>query len=179
MHTQVEGLRQTVDEDEDEEENSTTSPPSNPGSYVSHSSIMFGSTLSSPKDLRLFHPSLAQVSMLCTIYITNVDPVFKVLHVPSLQNLVTDAIANFENIPSDNYVEAMLFAMYYAAVTSLTPDQCLQQFKDGRDSLLARYRAGTERALSNADFLNTEELGILQALAMFLVSAPEPRPLSL
>ena len=68
----------------------------------------------------------------------------------------------------------MLFAMYYAAITTLTNEQCLQHFHDGRDSLLAKYRAGTERALANADFLNTTELGILQALAMFLVSRSIP-----
>lgn len=94
----------------------------------------------------------------------------KVLHIPTLQNLVTNAIINLDDLPSNNYVEALLFSMYYSAITTLTPDECLKNFSEGRDVLLARYRAGVERALANADFLNTTELGILQALTIFLVS---------
>ena len=80
------------------------------------------------------------------------------------------AATNIDAIPSGNYVEALLFAMYYAAVTSLTEEECLQNFDDARSSLLARYRSATESALSNADLLSTKEIGTLQALAIFLVS---------
>ena len=80
------------------------------------------------------------------------------------------AAANIDAIPSGNYVEALLFAMYYAAITSLSQEECLQKFHDGKSSLLARYRSGTESALSNANLLSTKEIGTLQALVVFLVS---------
>lgn len=109
--------------------------------------------------------------MLCTFFMSNVEPMAKILHTPTLQNLVTNAIINIDDLPTGNYVEALLFAMYYSAITTLTADQCLQNFQDERDTLLARYKAGFERALVNADFLNTTELGTLQALTIFLVSS--------
>lgn len=67
-------------------------------------------------------------------------------------------------------MEALLFAMYYSAITSLTPDQCVQMFQADKDLLLKRYRRDVEVALGKADVLNSTELGTLQALVIFLVS---------
>ena len=155
-------------DDVSDEEDST--PKSGSDAQTPQSATVFGSTLSAPKDLRLLHPSPAQISHLCTLYIENVDPMFKVLHVPTLRNMVTDAISNVDVIPSGTYVECLLFAMYYAAVTTLTVEECLKYFQDGKESLLAKYRAGTERALSNADMLLECDMETLQALSIYLVS---------
>jgi len=140
----------------------------------SHMSMLFGSSPLPSAELRLLHPSPSNMSTLCDLYIKNCDPMFKVLHTPSLRNLVAHATSNVQNIPSGNYVEALLFALYYAAITSLTQEECLQWFQDGRDRLLARYRTGTETSLANADMMNTKEMGTLQALLIFLVSFSSP-----
>ena len=166
-YSQVEGLKQFMEEDSDEEDSTQKSTSD---AQTPQSATVFGSTLTAPKDLRLLHPSPAQISQLCSLFIENVDPVFKIVHVPTIRNMVSDAISNMDNIPSNTYVEALLFAMYYAAVTSLTPQECLQMFHDGKESLLARFRAGTERAFSNADFLCECDLETLQALAIFLIA---------
>lgn len=155
-------------EDGSDEEGFT--PKSSSDVQTPQSATVFGSTLSAPKDLRLLHPSPTHISQLCALFIENVDPVFKVLHIPSLRSMVSDAISNVDSIPSGTYVEALLFAMYYAAITSLTRAECLGLFNDGKESLLAKYRAGMERALSNADFLCACDLGTLQSLAIFLIA---------
>ncbi len=67
-------------------------------------------------------------------------------------------------------MEALLFAVYYSAITSLTPEQCVQMFQSEKDLLLTKYRRGVEVALGKADFLNTTDLVTLQALVLFLVS---------
>ncbi|KAL9131066.1 MAG: hypothetical protein Q9217_000889 [Psora testacea] len=167
--TQVEGLRQAVD-DASDEDRSPFSSHSNSDNCTSHSSNIFGATLSTPRNLRLLHPPPAHIKKLSELCLSNVDAVFKVLHAPSLRKMVANVASGLDDIPTDNYVEPMLFAMYYAAITTLTNEQCLKEFQDGRDSLLAKYRAGTERALANADFLNTTELGTLQALSIFLIT---------
>lgn len=155
---------------EDEEDEEDLTPKSSSDSQTPQSAAVFGSTLSAPKDLRLLHPSPTHMSQLCALFIENIDPMFKLLYIPSLRSIVSDAISNVDGIPSGTYVEALLFAMYYAAITSLTREECLGLFNDGKESLLAKYRAGMERALSNADFLCTCDLGTLQALAIFLVA---------
>ena len=155
---------------EEESDKEDSAQKSTSDAQTPQSAAVFGSTLTAPKDLRLLHPTPEQISQLCSLFIENVDPVFKVLHVPSLRNMVSDAISNLDNIPSNTYIEALLFSMYYAAVTSLTPEECLQMFHDSKESLLARFRAGTERAFSNADFLCECDLETLQALAIFLIA---------
>ena len=170
LTSEVEGLRQAVDEESDGEDNSPASNPSTHGTHTSHSSVMFGSSYNTPQNLRPLHPPTSQISHLCEIYLSNVDSVFKVLHAPTLRKIVSNAASNLDDIPTDNYVEPLLFSMYYGAITSLTNEQCLQSFQDGRDSLLSKYRAGVERALTNADFLNTTEMGTLQALTIFLIA---------
>ena len=158
-----------MDDDSDEEEDSQISGQSPADASTSHSSVLFGSSPISQKELRLLHPSPDQLSSLFYYYSQNVDPMAKILHIPSLRKLVVGAAANIDAIPSGNYVEALLFAMYYAAVISLTQEECLHNFHEERKSLLARYRTGTESALSNANLLCTKEIGTLQALCIFLV----------
>ncbi len=147
------------------------SPTSTPSTgYTSHTSILFGASLLPSRELRLLHHSSDHMFLLCDIYARQFEPMFKLMHVPTLRKLVTNAAANIHDIPSGNYVEPVLFAMYYAAITALTPEECLQYFQDGRELLLARYRMGAETALVNADLLNTTELGTVQALVIFIVS---------
>ena len=159
-----------MDDDSGEEEESQLSDQSPTKTSTSQSSVLFGSSPLCQRELRLLHPSPAQLTALFYFYQKNVDPLVKLLHIPSLRKLVLSSSANIDAIPSGNYVEALLFAMYYAAITSLTEEECLQNFHDERKSLLAKYRSGTESALSNADLLSTKEIGTLQALVIFLVS---------
>ncbi len=138
---------------------------------------MFGST-SDVEPLRLLHPSLSEISLLCTLYLRNCDPVYKLLHRPTLQRQVAAASSNLDDIPGGKSMEALLFAIYYSAIISLTPEQCVQMFQADKDSLLKRYRQGVEVALGKADILNSTELRTLQALVIFLVSISQQRATS-
>ena len=154
-----------VSDDEGTQESGQT-----PSDTQSPKPMLFGSSPLPSADLRMLHPHPTHMSALCDIYIENVDPMAKCLHTPSLRNLVSHAAANNQDIPSNTYVEALLFAMYYAAITSLTNEECLQHFNGGREQMLIRYKTGTETALSNANFLGSTEMGTLQALVIYLVS---------
>ncbi len=158
-------------DDVSDEEGHTPEPIQTPFTgWNAHNSVLFGSSPVPSKELRLLHPSPQQMSILGSFYARNCDPMFKVLWIPGLEKLILNASANVQEIPYGNYVEALLFAVYYCAVTSLTQEECLHHFQDAREHLLARYRTGTETALACADMLNTKELGTLQALVIFLVS---------
>ena len=80
LTSEVEGLRQAVDDDS-EDEGST--PGSTPSGGQAHSSIMFSSSFNTPQDLRFLHPPPHSITELCDIYASNVDPVFKVMHIPN------------------------------------------------------------------------------------------------
>jgi hypothetical protein len=72
--------------------------------------------------------------------------------------------------PGDRAVDALMFAIYYSAASSLTEEECKQQFGLERSPLLSRFRSDTEKALTRADFLISEDFTTLQALVLYLVS---------
>lgn len=116
-------------------------------------------------------PKSHQVYTFCDIYLANVDPVFKILHGPSLRKYLQENTAELDCSPGRGGLEALRFAIYYAAVTSLDNGECRHRIGEDRTVLLARYRVGTESALAKADFINTVEMSTLQALVIYLVGA--------
>lgn len=103
------------------------------------------------------------------IYMTNVDPMSKILHKPTLRKFISGAKDHIDTMPGVSKMQALMFAIYFAAVTSLTPDECLAQFGDHKQQLLDRYRFGTEQALIQANLLVSMEMVPLQALVIYLV----------
>lgn len=74
--------------------------------------------------------------------------------------------------------EALMFAVYAAAVMSLREDDCSQRLGEPRPVLLLRYLAATEAALTRADVLGTTDIVVLQALLLYLLAVRdlyEPR----
>lgn len=101
------------------------------------------------------------------VFIDNVDPLTKVVHVPTLQPAVNRAAGDLANIPRS--FEALLFAIYSAAILSLKDDECKQRFGEPRRILLARYISATKAALSRAHFMGTNSMIVLQALMLHLI----------
>ncbi|KAL8999049.1 MAG: hypothetical protein Q9169_002047 [Polycauliona sp. 2 TL-2023] len=120
-------------------------------------------------DLRFLHPNPVQIENMCNIYLMNVDPINRILHKPTLRKFITGAKDHLDTMPGGSKMQALMFAMYFAAITSLTPGECIQEFGEPKTELLARYRYGTEQALVQADILNSMEMVTLQALVIYLI----------
>ena len=101
----------------------------------------------------------------------SVNPLTKIIHVPTLQPRVLDASWDPTNIPKP--LTAILFAIYTLAVTSLSSSACQATFGEAREALLTRYRTATLRALVANDFLTTKDMEVLQAFTLFLFADPE------
>jgi hypothetical protein len=114
------------------------------------------------------HPPLDRLHQLWEIFVSNVDPLTKVVHVPSLRPVVEKAAKNLEDIPRP--LEALMFAIYGSAVMSLSEAECGQRFGESRDHLLSRYISGTEATLSRARVMETSNLVVLQALLIHLIT---------
>ena len=95
---------------------------------------------------------------------------FKVLHMPTLRRYVADASTHVDDIQNSKSTEALLFAIYYAAVTTMTPGDCKNHLQEDKEALLDRYRSATEVAFANANILLSSDMITLQALVIFLVS---------
>jgi hypothetical protein len=116
----------------------------------------------------LQYPSLEQQFTLCEAYMANVHTVAKILHEPSLKAYIHRTKKNLECSPGPKGLEALSFAVFHAAATSLNDDECKKKLGEPRQVLIRRYRLATELALANADFVNTNEISTLQALVLFL-----------
>ena len=164
-------------EDESEADNASPSgdlPGSGSGSasgsgvspsISSHQSFVFGYT-SAIASLRNLHPTPTQSFVMHRIYKESVDPIAKIFHRPTLTKILMGASVSVDGISKVH--EAVLFSVYYAAVTSLTPAQCRNLLGEERDHLLNKFRFAAEQAQTRANFLNTSNLELLQAFVSIL-----------
>ncbi|KAK5085325.1 hypothetical protein LTR05_004609 [Lithohypha guttulata] len=116
------------------------------------------------KDL---HPLPEQVMTIWQIFLENVNPLSKLIHIPSMQPVVVEASSHLDNLPKN--LEALLFAIYSVAVLTLEPGECEDMLGEKQTVLLARYRNGTKRALARAKFLGTSDLTTLIAFTFHLL----------
>ena len=114
------------------------------------------------------HPPAIQMFQLWQIYINNVNPLLKVTHTPTLQAQVISASANPAKISKP--LEALMFAIYFAAITSLTEEEVHSTFGEDKAILLGKYHNATQQALVNAGFMRATELMVLQAFFLYLVT---------
>ncbi|KAL9589931.1 MAG: hypothetical protein Q9203_001250 [Teloschistes exilis] len=174
LSEEVEGLRIDLNQSSDEKENDETDepdtePPMNPHQTLPLRSGFIFSFNTPAVDLRSLHPSPMRIEILSMIYMTNVDPMSKILHKPTLRKFISGAKDHIDTMPGVSKMQALMFAIYFAAVTSLTPDECMAQFGDHKQQLLDRYRFGTEQALIQANLLVSMEMVPLQALVIYLM----------
>lgn len=116
------------------------------------------------------HPPGVQVLQLWQIYLENVNPLLKITHTPTIQGQLVEAAANPASISKP--LEALMFSIYFIAVTSMTDEEVQDTFKEDRNRLLSKYHHGTQQALINAGFMRSPELVVLQAYVLYLVGDP-------
>lgn len=172
LSEEINGLKDVLggsSDDEDEGQGEQT-PPSDISSSgqpkSSHSGFVISPSMSTEP---LIHPTRHQIHTLCDIYLANVHPVFTILHAPSLRRYLQEDGTSLECSPGSGGLEALRFAIYFAATVSMADGESRHRTGEDRRVLLARYRAGTELALARADFVTTIEMSTLQALTIYLV----------
>ncbi|RJE18736.1 hypothetical protein PHISCL_08923 [Aspergillus sclerotialis] len=117
-------------------------------------------------DASEFHPNPQLALNLWATYVRKVDPVLKILHIPTSQSVVIGII--LKPTSANPSQVALVFAIYFASVTSLDDIEAASILPESKNTLLDRFKAGLNQALMQADFLNKPELLSLQALAIFL-----------
>jgi hypothetical protein len=82
-------------------------------------------------DMQALRPPAERIVLLWQLYLENVDPLIKMIHTPSVQRKIL--------IASPPALEALMFAIYYAAVISIqSPEQCEKELGEDRQLLLTR-----------------------------------------
>ncbi|KUI57087.1 hypothetical protein VP1G_04455 [Cytospora mali] len=178
LSSEVEGIKAALEQPSDSEEDGDgvhdeTSPESmsqgyqsSPSYYVT-SPAVFGNAQAAGAGEGMLHPTPEKMRRLCETYFRNVDPLIKILHRPTIEETFNGFIASPVDNPLSRTVEALFFAMYFAAVTSLQPDTCKALLGEDRGLLVVQYRQAVEYALARADYLNSTSLETLQAFTLY------------
>ncbi|KAJ5319789.1 hypothetical protein PENANT_c026G05062 [Penicillium antarcticum] len=113
-------------------------------------------------NLAAFYPTPDRILLLWQIFVDQVDPIIRMLHKPTMQAQVIKAKDHAIEMSKPN--EALLFAIYFASITSMNEKQCRDVLQEGKASSLRRYRFAVEQSLARAEFLSSHNLVTLQAL---------------
>lgn len=95
---------------------------------------------------------------LCNIYLTVVDSVVKTSHEPSIRKLLQHDQPYLDYPRGHPAVEALTFAVYYAAICTQTEESSKQRFGQSREVIRARYKLATEVCLARVEFMNTTDI---------------------
>ena len=164
LSEEVAEMRDILDDPTDEEDD-YPSPDSTSTASTNNPAFIF-SFSSSLHSLRDFHPPLEQIPKYWEIYKENVDPLIKIFHRPCTEKTLIEACQNLDHVSKP--LEVMMFAIYFAAVTSISAEECMVTFALEKQAALKNYRFAFEQALARAGFLSTQELVVLQSFTLFL-----------
>ncbi|KAK7743479.1 hypothetical protein SLS53_004013 [Cytospora paraplurivora] len=180
LSSEVEGIKATLEQPSDTEDDSDgghghdqTSPASasrgyqsSPSYYVT-SSAVFGNAQAANAGEGMLHPAPEKMRRLLETYFRNVDPLIKILHRPTIERLFDGFMSSPVSNALSRTDEALCFAIYFAAITSLQPERCKALLGEDRGLLAVQYRQAAEYALARADYLNSTSLETLQALTLY------------
>ncbi|KAL2263687.1 hypothetical protein VTK26DRAFT_5630 [Humicola hyalothermophila] len=158
---EVRAMREIIEvEDNDECSPEAMTPDGN-------SDMLLGSGDSPNSNVEALWPEPNHVFYLWQSYLDRVNPLTKIIHVPTLQPYIAEAVGG-RNVPKN--VEALLFSIFVMAVVSLTPDECWGMLGCPREEAMQRYSRGVRLSLVKVGFLKSHDLTTLQALVIYLIS---------
>ncbi|SPJ72796.1 uncharacterized protein FTOL_02525 [Fusarium torulosum] len=160
-----EETQRLTDEDFDDSEEET--PDSSPAAALTanHNAFIFGYR-TADVDLENQWPLPSHIPFLWSVYQDNVEPLLKVLHIPTMEPIFRDARKDRKQLSPAN--EALVWAIYYAAIMSLEPEEVQANLGINKRDVLVQYRFAVEQALAKANFLNSLDTTIIQAFLIFL-----------
>ncbi|KAI1820367.1 fungal-specific transcription factor domain-containing protein [Xylaria intraflava] len=162
FHDELTALRNIIEDSEEQESEPSTeglSPGNNAG-------MLLG--VDDTADLHGLLPDFTHALRLWQLFLERVNPLTKVVHVPSLQPYVIAAATDINKVPLP--YQALVFSIYTMAIVSLTSPECAQLLGMARDDALNRFTRGTKLALTRSNFLNNYDMTILQALTLYMLS---------
>ncbi|KAM3452643.1 hypothetical protein MY3296_004381 [Beauveria thailandica] len=113
-------------------------------------------------------PDPIHVFRLWQIYLDRVNPLNKVIHVPTVQPYIVEITTNLCNVPLD--YQALLFSIMSLATLSLEEAEVIQMLGMSREKALHNFNAGAKAALIRFNYLKNYNMTSLQALMIYLFS---------
>jgi hypothetical protein len=127
-------------------------------------------------DIQIYHPSRWQALQLWQTFLNNVDPIIKILHLPTVQATIYKAMNNPGDVEYD--FSALLFSIYFAATTSLSNVDAFNLLGQERSASLTKFKQGLEHSLAGANVFDSPSMRSLQAMTLYIVGNPILFPMS-
>ena len=128
--------------------------------------LMFG-THDARDSLQLLYPTPANMSTLWIAFTENINPLNKIVHVPSTQPIISKALTDPQSVSKPD--TALIFGCWLGGVSSLDDQDCRVLLGEPRSVLLKRYKLATQKALLSANYLRSSNLNCLRAFVLYLV----------
>ncbi|KAF3762012.1 C6 transcription factor domain protein [Cryphonectria parasitica EP155] len=138
-----------------------------PSSFMHSYDPVSAALLGISQNLLEFHPSHEHAMKLWQTNVHNVQPLCRILHVPTTTQMVTSI--SRQPSTATRAQECQLFAIYHFSIYTLSDEDCLRDYSESRSVLLTRYEHALRQALVNASWLKTTEMPIMQAYMLFLI----------
>ncbi|KAL4968448.1 Zn(II)2Cys6 transcription factor [Aspergillus stella-maris] len=171
LDTEEGDLCEVSDSDQGEYQNKETrdgdSPPTGLLTTLT-ANLVCGIINGDTRNLLNQHPTVEEAAKLWTAYVQNVEPLCKILHVPTVAQMID--VNSKQPAAASKVDECLMFVIYYFAVFSMSETDCLREFNIPRNSLMTKYQAALCQALINASWLKTTEMPVLQAYTLFLIA---------
>ncbi|KAK1994063.1 fungal-specific transcription factor domain-containing protein [Colletotrichum falcatum] len=110
-------------------------------------------------------PPAHAIDVLWRVFLDRVDPVTRVVHVPTLHTRVVDAINDFTGVPLAT--AALLFSIFLTASGSLSRQEHWNELGRGQAEAIADFTLGLKLALTELNYLKNHNLEVLCSLALY------------
>ena len=114
-------------------------------------------------------PRKDHVMILWKFFLTNVDPLTKMIHPPTVEKLVAQACHNIQSISKAHL--ALVFSLLLCSAESISESECRTLLGYDRKSVVKELRCATQRCLRKCGILRTHDIAALTAFVYYLVSA--------
>ena len=139
--------------------------------YIAPSSSFFFAPEPSRNSLVDFLPSKPAADKLLGHYWLAAHAIARIVHKPSFERQYERFWQDVSmGMEPPNSLQAIVMAMLFTSVVSMTDEQVMQEFGCQKSGLVENFRLGSEMSLAKANFLRTTKLETIQAFVMYLVS---------
>jgi hypothetical protein len=129
-----------------------------------------GNTIGNPIE---HYPPSPVVNLLWRTFLTNVQPLTKMIHGPTMDKLIQLSCQNVRTISRSNL--ALLFSMHLIAVASIPDEECRATIGTSQPELFKKYLSATHQALVRVSLLRTSDFTVVTAFSLYLVSSSRSR----
>lgn len=119
------------------------------------------------ESLAKLHPDPLHIFKLWQTFLENVNPLIKLLHAPTLQPQILEAMSDLPKASKE--LEALMFSIYCISLASLQAGEVEKSFGESKKKLLSRYRKGAQMSFRNVSLPRTSSIMVLQAFMLYLV----------